>query len=123
MEDAQPKEREILVKNDQAYGIKTSLQMEIEAKTVILSAGTFMRGLMHVGLKNEKGGRMGDAISTVSDSLKHLGIAQFQNFHTSMTLLLKSQMTFTLLILGVIKRSTWNKFLVGSLTPTLKHTM
>ena len=32
-----------------------------------------MRGLMHVGLKNEKGGRMGDAMSTVSDSLKHLG--------------------------------------------------
>jgi tRNA uridine 5-carboxymethylaminomethyl modification enzyme len=32
-----------------------------------------MRGLMHVGLKNEKGGRMGDASSTVSDSLKDLG--------------------------------------------------
>ena len=64
---------EILVKNDKVYGIQTSLQMEILAKSVILSAGTFMRGLMHVGLKNEKGGRMGDAISTVSDSLKHLG--------------------------------------------------
>jgi tRNA uridine 5-carboxymethylaminomethyl modification enzyme len=64
---------EILVKNDQVYGIRTSLQMEILAKSVILSAGTFMRGLMHVGLKNEKGGRMGDAISTVSDSLKDLG--------------------------------------------------
>ncbi|MCL4161336.1 UNVERIFIED_CONTAM: hypothetical protein GTU68_021276 [Idotea baltica] len=32
-----------------------------------------MRGLMHVGLKNEKGGRMGDATSTVSESLKELG--------------------------------------------------
>lgn len=64
---------EILVKNDKVYGIQTSLQMEILAKTVILSAGTFMRGLMHVGLKNEQGGRMGDAISTVSDSLKDLG--------------------------------------------------
>ncbi|MFC5050804.1 tRNA uridine-5-carboxymethylaminomethyl(34) synthesis enzyme MnmG [Rubritalea spongiae] len=64
---------EILVKNDKVYGVRTSLQMEIIAKSVILSAGTFMRGLMHVGLKNEKGGRMGDSISTVSDSLKHLG--------------------------------------------------
>jgi len=64
---------EILVENDQVVGIRTSLHMEIRAKTVILSAGTFMRGLMHVGLKNEKGGRMGDAISTVSDSLKELG--------------------------------------------------
>jgi len=64
---------EILVKDGQVKGVCTSLQMQLTAKTVILSAGTFMRGLMHVGLKNEKGGRMGDAISTVSDSLKALG--------------------------------------------------
>ncbi len=63
----------ILVTNDQVQGIQTSLQMEIAAKSVILSAGTFMRGLMHVGMKNEKGGRMGDATSTVSESLKELG--------------------------------------------------
>ena len=49
----------ILVEGDEVKGVQTSLQMEIRAKTVILSAGTFMRGLMHVGLKNEKGGRMG----------------------------------------------------------------
>ncbi|MGY8646147.1 MAG: tRNA uridine-5-carboxymethylaminomethyl(34) synthesis enzyme MnmG [Verrucomicrobiales bacterium] len=64
---------EILVENDEVRGIQTSLQMEIAAKSVILSAGTFMRGLMHVGKKNEKGGRMGDASSTVSESLKELG--------------------------------------------------
>ncbi|MFK7851415.1 MAG: tRNA uridine-5-carboxymethylaminomethyl(34) synthesis enzyme MnmG [Akkermansiaceae bacterium] len=58
---------------DRITGIRTSLGMEISGRTVILSAGTFMRGLMHVGLKNEKGGRMGDATSTVSDSLKDLG--------------------------------------------------
>lgn len=40
-----------------------------------------MRGLMHVGLKNEKGGRMGDAISTVSDSLKELGF-EVERFKT-----------------------------------------
>ncbi|MBK1882330.1 tRNA uridine-5-carboxymethylaminomethyl(34) synthesis enzyme MnmG [Luteolibacter pohnpeiensis] len=64
---------EILTKNDQVTGVTTSLGMEICGKSVILSAGTFMRGLMHVGLRNEKGGRMGDATSTVSDSLKALG--------------------------------------------------
>jgi tRNA uridine 5-carboxymethylaminomethyl modification enzyme len=63
----------ILVENDSVVGIQTSLQMEIRAKTVILSAGTFMRGLMHVGLKNEKGGRMGEGTSTVSESLRELG--------------------------------------------------
>lgn len=72
---------EILTKNDSVYGIRTSLQMEIHASTIILSAGTFMRGLMHVGLKNEKGGRMGDAISTVSDSLKQLGF-EVERFKT-----------------------------------------
>jgi tRNA uridine 5-carboxymethylaminomethyl modification enzyme len=54
--------------------------MQFRAKSVVLSAGTFMRGLMHVGLKNEKGGRMGDATSTVSDSLRTLGfeVARFK---------------------------------------------
>ncbi len=66
---------------DRITGIRTSLGMEIGGKSVILSAGTFMRGLMHVGLKNEKGGRMGDAISTVSDSLKYLGF-QVERFKT-----------------------------------------
>jgi tRNA uridine 5-carboxymethylaminomethyl modification enzyme len=64
---------EILVEGDRVLGIATSLGMEIRGRTVILSAGTFMGGLMHVGLRNEKGGRMGDATSMVSESLKQLG--------------------------------------------------
>lgn len=64
---------ELLVENDTITGVTTSLQMQINARSIVLSAGTFMRGLMHVGLKNEKGGRMGDATSTVSDSLHALG--------------------------------------------------
>lgn len=66
---------DILVKGDRVVGISTSLGLEISAKSVILSAGTFMGGLMHVGLRNEKGGRMGDATSQVSESLKRLGFA------------------------------------------------
>ncbi|MGJ8655405.1 MAG: tRNA uridine-5-carboxymethylaminomethyl(34) synthesis enzyme MnmG [Akkermansiaceae bacterium] len=72
---------EIMVEGGVVLGIRTSLQMEICASSVILSAGTFMRGLMHVGLKNEHGGRMGDAISTVSDSLKDLGF-EVERFKT-----------------------------------------
>lgn len=71
----------LLVENDQITGITTSLGMQFRAKSVILSAGTFMRGLMHVGLKNEKGGRMGDATSTVSDSLRDLGF-EVERFKT-----------------------------------------
>jgi len=66
---------DLLVDGDRITGVATSLGMEISGKSVILSAGTFMGGLMHVGLRNEKGGRMGDATSVVSESLKRLGFA------------------------------------------------
>lgn len=72
---------ELLVENDHITGIATSLGMEISGKSVILSAGTFMGGLMHVGLRNEKGGRMGDATSHVSESLKRLGF-EVERFKT-----------------------------------------
>lgn len=72
---------ELLVEADAITGITTSLGMEISSRSVVLSAGTFMRGLMHVGLRNEKGGRMGDAISTVSDSLRLLGF-EVERFKT-----------------------------------------
>ena len=64
---------DLLVENDRITGVTTSLGMQISGKSVILSAGTFMGGLMHVGLRNEKGGRMGDATSNVSEALKRLG--------------------------------------------------
>ena len=72
---------ELLVENDRITGVSTSLGMEIAGKSVILSAGTFMGGLMHVGLRNEKGGRMGDATSHVSESLKRLGF-EVERFKT-----------------------------------------
>jgi tRNA uridine 5-carboxymethylaminomethyl modification enzyme len=64
---------DLLVRDDQIQGVTTSLGMELRAKAVILSAGTFMGGLMHVGLRNERGGRMGDTTSMISESLKRLG--------------------------------------------------
>lgn len=72
---------DILVENDAVYGVVTSLQLQIEAKTVVLSAGTFMRGLMHVGMKNEAGGRMGDGSSSVSEALYRYGF-EVERFKT-----------------------------------------
>jgi tRNA uridine 5-carboxymethylaminomethyl modification enzyme len=72
---------EILVENDVVTGIRTSLGMIYRAKSVIISSGTFMRGLLHVGLQNQAGGRMGDSISTLSDSLKQLGF-EIKRFKT-----------------------------------------
>lgn len=72
---------DLLVEKDRIIGVTTSLGMQISGKSVILSAGTFMGGLMHVGLRNEKGGRMGDATSNVSEALKRLGF-EVERFKT-----------------------------------------
>jgi tRNA uridine 5-carboxymethylaminomethyl modification enzyme len=64
---------ELLVENDEITGLVTNLGVHYRARSIVLSAGTFMRGLMHVGMQNTVGGRMGDAVSTVSDSLRQLG--------------------------------------------------
>ncbi|MDF1751458.1 MAG: tRNA uridine-5-carboxymethylaminomethyl(34) synthesis enzyme MnmG [Verrucomicrobiales bacterium] len=65
---------ELLVSNDHITGIRTNLGLEIDSKSVVITTGTFMRGLMHVGKQNQEGGRMGDASSTLSGSLKELGL-------------------------------------------------
>jgi len=72
---------EILVENDAITGVRTSLGMIYRAKAVVISSGTFMRGLLHVGQQNQAGGRMGDSTSTLSDSLRQLGF-DVQRFKT-----------------------------------------
>jgi tRNA uridine 5-carboxymethylaminomethyl modification enzyme len=63
----------ILQEDGQVKGIETTLGLQIFSEAVIITTGTFMRGLLHVGLQNQAGGRMGDGVSTVSDSLRELG--------------------------------------------------
>jgi len=63
----------LLVENDQVKGAETVLGVRYEASAVVITTGTFMRGLMHVGMQNQQGGRMGDAPSTLSDDLRRLG--------------------------------------------------
>jgi tRNA uridine 5-carboxymethylaminomethyl modification enzyme len=65
----------ILVENDAVTGVETNLGLRYRARSVVVTTGTFMRGLMHVGLQSAVGGRMGDAVSTLSDSLKEMGLA------------------------------------------------
>jgi len=63
----------ILRDENGASGVETTLGMRILARSVVVTTGTFMRGLLHVGLQNAVGGRLGDAVSTLSDSLVELG--------------------------------------------------
>jgi len=65
----------ILTENDAVVGVETSLGLRYQARSVVVTTGTFMRGLLHVGLQQTTGGRMGDAVSTLSDSLRDLGLA------------------------------------------------
>jgi tRNA uridine 5-carboxymethylaminomethyl modification enzyme len=63
----------LIVKNDRVEGVETNLGLRFLSKSVVITTGTFMRGLLHVGLRTQIGGRMGDTISTLSDNLKELG--------------------------------------------------
>jgi len=55
---------EILVTNGRVSGIRTSLDETITVQAVVVATGTFLNGLIHVGLKNFPAGRMGDVPST-----------------------------------------------------------
>jgi tRNA uridine 5-carboxymethylaminomethyl modification enzyme len=63
----------LVVEGGAVKGIETSLGLQIHADSVIITTGTFMRGLLHVGLQNQAGGRMGDGVSTLSENLRELG--------------------------------------------------
>ena len=54
----------LLFNGDTIVGVKTALGIEIKAKTVIITAGTFLNGLIHIGDKSFGGGRAGEGSST-----------------------------------------------------------
>lgn len=63
----------ILTDNNGACGVESDFGLCVQARAVIVTTGTFMRGLLHVGLQNKAGGRMGDTASSLSDCLLDLG--------------------------------------------------
>lgn len=64
----------LLVNNRRVYGVETSFHETFLSKTVILTTGTFLRGLIHIGLDHFPAGRMGDPASTrLSEQLEELG--------------------------------------------------
>jgi len=56
-------------------GVRTTLDMVYKSKTVIVTTGTFLKGLIHVGLNHQEAGRIGELPSKgLSDSLKNIGL-------------------------------------------------
>ncbi|CAM3754944.1 tRNA uridine-5-carboxymethylaminomethyl(34) synthesis enzyme MnmG [Polynucleobacter antarcticus] len=68
---------DLLVKGDEVQGIVTQMGLEFMSRKVVLTAGTFLNGKIHVGLNNYSGGRAGDpAAISLSDRLKELKLPQ-----------------------------------------------
>ena len=63
----------VLVDSGAIVGVETDLGVAIGARTVVITSGTFLRGLLHVGETSKPGGRMGDATSSLSTTLQQLG--------------------------------------------------
>jgi tRNA uridine 5-carboxymethylaminomethyl modification enzyme len=64
----------LIIKNNTVVGVKTSIGVEIKAKSVVLTNGTFLNGLIHIGEKKFGGGRTGEKAATgLTEQLTELG--------------------------------------------------
>ncbi|HAE29534.1 MAG TPA: tRNA uridine-5-carboxymethylaminomethyl(34) synthesis enzyme MnmG [Flavobacteriales bacterium] len=64
----------LLMEGEKVVGVKTGMGIEIKGKKVILNSGTFLNGIIHLGLKNFGGGRAGDpAAKGITEELVSLG--------------------------------------------------
>ena len=68
--------KELLIKDGEVYGVKTLLGIEMQAKAVILTNGTFLNGLLHFGKTQIEGGRISEPSSFgITEQLRQLGFA------------------------------------------------
>ncbi|MBO94261.1 MAG: tRNA uridine-5-carboxymethylaminomethyl(34) synthesis enzyme MnmG [Opitutales bacterium] len=65
----------LVYKSDKVRGVETTMDVRYEATTVVITTGTFLKGLMHIGTHKQSGGRIGEgAINSFSDSLRSVGL-------------------------------------------------
>jgi tRNA uridine 5-carboxymethylaminomethyl modification enzyme len=65
----------LIVRDNEVYGVQTTLGVQYQGRCVVLTTGTFLKGLIHVGDNRQRGGRAGEsAADGLSDSLRSLGI-------------------------------------------------
>jgi tRNA uridine 5-carboxymethylaminomethyl modification enzyme len=65
----------LLHKDGQAFGVETAVGAQYHGKTIIITTGTFLKGLMHIGTNQQSGGRAGESASMdLSATLLHAGL-------------------------------------------------
>lgn len=65
----------LIVEDQRVVGVETALEVQFRSKAVVVTTGTFLRGLMHVGANQQSGGRAGEAAAMgLSASLAELGL-------------------------------------------------
>ncbi|MBA3883287.1 MAG: tRNA uridine-5-carboxymethylaminomethyl(34) synthesis enzyme MnmG, partial [Chthoniobacterales bacterium] len=60
-------------RGDRVVGVETDIGVSFAAKAVVITSGTFLRGLLHIGERSMSGGRMADTVSGLSGNLRELG--------------------------------------------------
>src|SRR3954453_12795047 len=63
----------VVVQAGAVTGVETDIGLTIRARSVVITSGTFLRGLLHLGENRKPGGRMADTSSTLSASLQEMG--------------------------------------------------
>src|SRR5215470_3288669 len=63
----------LILEGGAVIGVQTDMGVAIAARSVVITAGTFLRGLLHVGENSKPGGRMADASSSLSANLQEIG--------------------------------------------------
>ena len=63
----------ILVEAGKVVGVETDFGLRVLSRSVVVTSGTFLRGLLHIGESSKHGGRMADASSSLSENLRQIG--------------------------------------------------
>src|SRR5436309_6903889 len=75
LDTKQGQSSKLLHHDGEVCGVETTLGVQYHARTVVVTTGTFLRGLMHIGTNQQAGGRAGEAAATgLSGSLKEIGL-------------------------------------------------
>jgi tRNA uridine 5-carboxymethylaminomethyl modification enzyme len=65
----------LLFKDGKVFGVETTLDVQFHGETIVITTGTFLRGLMHIGSNQQSGGRAGESAAMgLSGSLQELGL-------------------------------------------------